>query len=204
MSAGTGGFSGSANAKGPVAGFDPVMKFRKKFKKKKEIKETTTCPRDSQVPSKLFQYKVNVPEVGETVVYANSPAELRMKMRMLIMPKYRSGIDIERIMPGAAAKFLSPASSCAIMAASRPAGALTVVGGWASLSGCTVRPMPRPGTTSAQTSSPTFSIASMNCTLSLRAARIQTTTMAARAQNSTGRTRAARGRRAQIATAAAC
>ena len=90
MSAGTGGFSGSANAKGPVAGFDPVMKFRKKFKKKKEIKETTTCPRDSQVPSKLFQYKVNVPEVGETVVYANSPAELRMKMRMLIMPKNRS------------------------------------------------------------------------------------------------------------------
>ena len=105
MSVGTGGFSGSANAKGPVAGFDPVIKFRGKIKKKKEIKETTTCPRDSQVPSKLFQYKVNVPEVGETVVYANSPAELRMKMRMLIMPKYRSGIDIERIMPGAAAKF---------------------------------------------------------------------------------------------------
>ena len=105
MSAGTGGFSGSANAKGPVAGFDPVMKFRGKIKKKKQIKETTTCPRDSQVPSRLFQYKVNVPEVGETVVYANSPAELRMKLRMLIMPKYRSGINIERIMPGAAAKF---------------------------------------------------------------------------------------------------
>ena len=105
MSVGTGGFSGSANAKGPVAGFDPVMKFRGKIKKKKQIKETTTCPRDSQVPSRLFQYKVNVPEVGETVVYANSPAELRMKLRMLIMPKYRSGINIERIMPGAAAKF---------------------------------------------------------------------------------------------------
>ena len=27
MTTGTGGFSGSANAKGPVAGFDPVMKF---------------------------------------------------------------------------------------------------------------------------------------------------------------------------------
>ena len=27
MSAGTGGFTGSANPKGPVAGFDPVMKF---------------------------------------------------------------------------------------------------------------------------------------------------------------------------------
>jgi hypothetical protein len=27
MSAGTGGFTGSANPKGPVAGFDPVMKL---------------------------------------------------------------------------------------------------------------------------------------------------------------------------------
>ena len=106
MSAGTGGFSSSANAKGPVAGLDPVIQFRGKIKKKKKaLKETTTCPRDSQKPSKLFQYKVNIPEVGETVVYANSPAELRMKMRMLIMPKYRSGINIERIMPGGAAKF---------------------------------------------------------------------------------------------------
>ena len=106
MSAGTGGFSSSANAKGPVAGFDPVIKFRGKIKKKKKaVKESTTCPRDSQRPSRLFQYKINVPEVGETIVYANSPAELRMKLRMAIMPKYRSGINIERIMPGGAAKF---------------------------------------------------------------------------------------------------
>ena len=103
MSAGTGGFSGSADATGPVAGFDPVMKFKKKLKKKKEaVKEGRENP---QQPSRLFQYKINVPEVGETIVYANSPAELRMKLRMLIMPKYRSGINIERIMPGASAKF---------------------------------------------------------------------------------------------------
>ena len=30
MSAGNGGFSGSAAAKGPVAGFDPKLDFRKK------------------------------------------------------------------------------------------------------------------------------------------------------------------------------
>ena len=105
MTAGTGGFSNSPAATGPNAGFDPVMKFRKKIKKKKAVKESTTCPRDSQRPSRLFQYKVNVPEVGETIVYANSPAELRMKLRMAIMPKYRSGINIERIMPGNAGKF---------------------------------------------------------------------------------------------------
>jgi hypothetical protein len=38
MTAGTGGFSGSAAATGPNAGIDPVMKFRKKLKdKKKEV-----------------------------------------------------------------------------------------------------------------------------------------------------------------------
>ena len=33
MAAGTGGFTGSSDPKGPVAGFDPVMKFvrRKKY-----------------------------------------------------------------------------------------------------------------------------------------------------------------------------
>ena len=35
MTAGTGGFSGSAAATGPNAGYDPVMKFRKKLKKTK-------------------------------------------------------------------------------------------------------------------------------------------------------------------------
>ena len=35
MTAGTGGFSGSAAAKGPNAGFDPVIKFRKKIQKRK-------------------------------------------------------------------------------------------------------------------------------------------------------------------------
>ena len=31
MVAGTGGFTGSADPKGPAAGFDPVMKFKKKY-----------------------------------------------------------------------------------------------------------------------------------------------------------------------------
>tara|TARA_R100000458_G_scaffold52076_1_gene53345 strand:+ start:259 stop:801 length:543 start_codon:yes stop_codon:yes gene_type:complete len=105
MSAGTGGFSGSANAKGPVAGFDPVMKFRKKVQKRKKIKEATTCPRDNHKPSRLFQYKVKIPGVGETIIFANNPAELKMKLRMSIMPHLRSSIEIERILPVNAAKY---------------------------------------------------------------------------------------------------
>ena len=57
------------------------------------------------MPSRLFQYKVTIPEVGETVIYASSPAELAQKMRLLINPRYRGDVKIERIMPGEAGKF---------------------------------------------------------------------------------------------------
>ncbi len=55
--------------------------------------------------SRLLQYKVTIPEVGETIIYASSPAELRQKMRLLINPRYRGDVDIERVFPGEAAKF---------------------------------------------------------------------------------------------------
>ena len=101
--AGTGGFGGDAAAEGPNAGYDPVMKFRKKLKKKKEkVSESKENP---TVPSRLFQYKVTIPEVGETIIYANSSAELMQKMRLLVNYRYRGDIKIERIMPGAAGKF---------------------------------------------------------------------------------------------------
>ena len=112
MTAGTGGFSGSAPATGPNAGYDPVMKFRKKLKKTKEDKKLVMpgnklgeSKENPTMPSRLLQYKVSIPEVGETVIYASSPAELAQKMRLLINPRYRGDVKIERIMPGEAAKF---------------------------------------------------------------------------------------------------
>lgn len=120
--AGTGGFSGSADATGPNAGFDPVMKFRRKLKdkKKEEKKGYHVMPDGTMMPGKvhesrenpthtprthLFQYKVTIPEVGETVIYAASPAELSRKLRMVIAPQHRADIKLERIMPGEAGKF---------------------------------------------------------------------------------------------------
>ena len=112
MSAGTGGFSSSAAATGPNAGYDPVMNFRKKVKKTKEDKKLVApgnklgeSKENPKSPSRLFQYKVNIPEVGETVIYAGSPAELQRKLRMVIMPAHRGDISIERVMPAAAGKF---------------------------------------------------------------------------------------------------
>ena len=123
MTVGTGGFGGDADATGPVAGYDPVMKFRRKLKdkKKEEKKGYHVMPDGTMMPGKvhedvqrpehqyrlarMFQYKVTIPNVGETVIYAGSPAELAQKLRMVVAPAYRADIKIERIMPAEAGKF---------------------------------------------------------------------------------------------------
>ena len=109
MSVGDGGFSGSAAATGPNAGWDPILgKFRRKLKKRrsKEEKklvapgntfEAYEAPCDR--PSRLFQYKVTVPEMGTTIIYATSPAELMTKFRMLFNPRFIKQISIERVSP---------------------------------------------------------------------------------------------------------
>lgn len=99
----TTGYTGGDAATGPTAGHDPVMKFRGKIKKKDAKK--LVAPGNKLQESHLFQYKVKLPEVGETVVYANSPAELRQKLRLLVNYRYRGDIEIERIMPAEAGKF---------------------------------------------------------------------------------------------------
>ena len=87
------------------------MKFRGKIKKKDAKKlvapgnKLGESRENPKAPSRLFQYKVTIPEVGETVIYASSPAELQRKLRMVIMPAHRGDISIERMMPAAAGKF---------------------------------------------------------------------------------------------------
>tara|TARA_B100001996_G_scaffold4588_1_gene3885 strand:+ start:92 stop:661 length:570 start_codon:yes stop_codon:yes gene_type:complete len=113
----TTGFTGGDTATGPTAGFDPVMKQKIRRKDLKglvapgnKLKAGGKTVKESKVDryapkSHLFQYKVSLPEVGETIVYASNPAELRMKLRLLINYRYRGDIKIERIMPGDSAKF---------------------------------------------------------------------------------------------------
>lgn len=180
MTVGTGGFSGSAAATGPVAGLDPVLDFRKKMaraikdhpyaqdykskrKKAQKVKEamdhevsmaqsqlssaekdiktlkrklgkkeknipawvqakiTDTAhntdaaasytkeetDRHNHQVAHLYQYKVKIPTVGETIIFGNSEAELRMKLRLLVNPRYQGQIDVERIFPSEAGKFFN-------------------------------------------------------------------------------------------------
>ena len=119
----TTGFTGGDAATGPTAGYDPVVKFRRKLKDKKKeenkgyhvmpdgtmmpgkVHESVQKPENQYKLARIYQYKVTIPEVGETVIYAGSPAELSQKLRMVVAPAYRSEIKIERILPANAAKF---------------------------------------------------------------------------------------------------
>ena len=88
----------------PGLGIAPTIAGLKKASKggKVKVKESRENP---TFPSRLFQYKVSIPEVGETVIYASSLAELTQKMRLLVNPRYRGDIKIERILPAKAAQF---------------------------------------------------------------------------------------------------
>ena len=61
------------------------------------MKEAAAAPQDQ--PVGLYQYKVTVPEMGTTIIYASSPAELMIKFRMLFNPRFIKQIKIERISP---------------------------------------------------------------------------------------------------------
>ena len=59
MTAGTGGFSGSAAATGPNAGYDPVMKFRSKVKSKKDKKLVMPGNELKAEDNRSYQEKLN-------------------------------------------------------------------------------------------------------------------------------------------------
>lgn len=100
MSVGNGGYTSSAPATGPNAGLDPLL--GKKMRRRKKTHEEVD--RHNHTPNRLFQYKVKLPTVGDTVIYASSPAELKQKLRLLVNPRYQGEISVERILPADAAK----------------------------------------------------------------------------------------------------
>ena len=102
---GAAGFSDKADHTGPNAGLSPILKFRKKIKDQLQIAKRKKLKEGIEMKNGLFQYKVSLPEVGETILYANNPSELRQKLRLLINYRYRGDIKIERIMRGDAGKF---------------------------------------------------------------------------------------------------
>ena len=101
MSAGNGGFSGSAAATGPVAGFDPLLgsgkvKRRKYGRKKKDVKEDAA---DRYGKSNYLPFLVSYDGAAQYVLYGKSPAEIKIQLRKIYRPENHNKIKVKRLYP---------------------------------------------------------------------------------------------------------
>ena len=100
MSAGNGGFSGSAAAAGPVAGFDPILggsgKVKKRKYKRKEVKEDAA---DRYGKSNYLPFLVSYDGAEQYVLYGKSPAEIKIQLRKIYRPENHSKIKVKRLYP---------------------------------------------------------------------------------------------------------
>ena len=102
MSAGNGGFSGSAAATGPVAGFDPILGSNKKVKKrkygtKKTVKEDNAQSRYGA--SNYLPYLISYDGAEQYVLYGKSPAEIKIQLRKIYRPENHKKIKVKRLYP---------------------------------------------------------------------------------------------------------
>ena len=94
MSAGNGGFSGSAAASGPVAGFDPLLgsgKVKKRKYKRKEVKEDAS---DRYGKSNYLPFLISYDGAEAYVLYGKSPAEIKIQLRKIYRPENHSKIKV--------------------------------------------------------------------------------------------------------------
>ncbi len=117
MSAGTGGFSGSANASGPVAGFDPMLgsNNEKKPRLKKKRKYKTKCneglvvghvtPKSEKENDRYLPFKVCYDGAQEYVLYGKSEADIKIQLRKIYRPENHKKIYVKRLYPNQVIKF---------------------------------------------------------------------------------------------------
>ena len=100
MSAGNGGFSGSAAATGPVAGFDPILggsgKVKTRKYKRKQVKEDAA---DRYGKSNYLPFLVSYDGAEQYVLYGKSPAEIKIQLRKIYRPENHSKIKVKRLYP---------------------------------------------------------------------------------------------------------
>ena len=117
MSAGTGGFSGSANASGPVAGFDPMLgsnsekkpRLRKKRKYKSKCNEGLVVghvtPKSEKENDRYLHFKVCYDGAQEYVLYGKSEADIKIQLRKIYRPENHKKIYVKRLYPNQVIKF---------------------------------------------------------------------------------------------------
>ena len=111
MSAGTGGFSGSAAASGPVAGYDPMLGQKKVKKRKYKPKGHVVTnvgigeAKHYQKDSSVIPYLIHFDGIDSYVLYGKSPSEIKIELRKIYRPEVHKKIKITRLYPNQVIKF---------------------------------------------------------------------------------------------------
>ena len=93
MSVGTGGFSGSSAATGPVAGFDPLLDFRKKMARRIKDHPFAKDYKSKRKESKKMKESVENPRPSPTCSLPRSCCCDRGRMFLRLRSAGRSSAD---------------------------------------------------------------------------------------------------------------
>ena len=100
MSAGNGGFSGSAAATGPVAGFDPLLGSKKVKKRKYGTKKKVNEGREERSgKDNYLPFRVCYDGAEPYVLYGRSVAEIKIQLRKIYRPENHKKIKVKRLYP---------------------------------------------------------------------------------------------------------
>ena len=112
MSAGTGGFSGSSDATGPVAGFDRMLggsnEKKPKLTKRKPKKKKYVCKEGLASHEKeagYLPFLICYDGAQEYVLYGKSEQEIKIQLRKIYRPENFSKIYVKRLYPNQVIQF---------------------------------------------------------------------------------------------------
>ena len=106
MSVGNGGFSGSAAATGPVAGFDPLLGSKKVKKRKYGTKKKVNEGREERSgKDNYLPFRVCYDGAEPYVLYGRSVAEIKIQLRKIYRPENHGKIKVKRLYPNEVIKF---------------------------------------------------------------------------------------------------
>tara|TARA_B100001989_G_scaffold159030_1_gene113891 strand:- start:95 stop:478 length:384 start_codon:yes stop_codon:yes gene_type:complete len=109
MSVGNGGFTGSAPATGPNAGFDPLMSAKKvkrrKYKPKGHVITNVGIGESVEDKSGYLPFKISYDGAESYVLYSKSEAKLKIELRKMYRPENFKKISVKRLYPNEVVKF---------------------------------------------------------------------------------------------------
>jgi len=106
MSAGDGGFSGSADPQGPVSGFDPMLtKKGPKKRRRYAMSQKDMVKTEGQEASTYYPFLISYDGAEQYVLYNKSESALKIELRKIYRPENFKKLKVKRLYPNDVIKF---------------------------------------------------------------------------------------------------